>query len=342
MRELVRLWALLAVTYLTATEVLSLLWTEAVDVSAQVAINTLTVPAVQLAALAGFAKLRGADVRRFGDALGLGGFFIAWAVALVALGTTTLATGLLFFRTIDVTATMVSMLLFVPAAQAAPFCAATATQRWPWPEWRSVLTHPLAAPVLWIDALLLPAGWLLPAHPLVGLAEAAVLQRRWMGTKCLAAAVVLGALAFRSHKAPGRVVLIAAALVMAAIGLDGFTHWMFASAMKMPDPIAIQPLPIIWLEVFGTLAGLFAWASLRLIRLTEQLAVNSAFMLRAATVLMFLAVLSLLMNGFLSWVPVHPWAGMAMTFGSLAATAFAVASLMLAAPHRQVAAATRI
>lgn len=342
MRELLRLWALLAVTYLTATEVLHILWTEAFDLSLRVAINTLIVPAVQLAALAGFARLRGADVRRFGDALGLGGFFIAWAVALVALGATTLATGLLFFRNIDVTATMVSMLLFVPAAQAAPFCATTATARWPWPAWRSVLTHPLAGPVLWIDALMLPAGWLMPAHPLVGLAEAAVMQRRWMGTKCLAAAVVLAGLAFKSPKGTGRGIFIAAALVMAAIGLDGFTQWMFASAMQMPAPIAIQPLPIIWLELFGALAGLFAWASLRLIRLTEPTAANSAFLLRAATVLMFLALLSLLMNGFLSWLPVQPWAGMAITFGSLAATTFAVAALMLAAPHSEAASTARI
>jgi hypothetical protein len=112
--------------------------------------------------------------------------------------------------------------------------------------------------------------------------------------------------------------------------------------MQMPEPIAIQPLPIIWLELFGALAGLFAWATLRLIRLTEPTAANSAFFLRAATVLMFLALLSLLMNGFLSWLPVHPWAGMAMTFGSLAATTFAVAVLMLAAPHSEAASTARI
>jgi hypothetical protein len=110
---------------------------------------------------------------------------------------------------------------------------------------------------------------------------------------------------------------------------------MFASALRMPEPVARQPLPIIWLELFGAIAAVFAWSSLRMVTTIAPAAPDAAFLIRAGTVLMFFALLSLLMNGFLSWLPVHPWAGLAMTCASLAATVFAAAALMLAAPQTE-------
>jgi hypothetical protein len=342
MREGLRLYALLAVTYLTASQVIQILWTAAPELSARVAANALIVPAAQLAALAAMARLRRVPLPRYGDAFGLGGFFAAWAVALVALGAATAGANFGLFRTVDLTAAMAATLLFVPVVQAAAFSAATASGRWPRPDWRRLLTHPLAGPVLWIDALMLPAGWLLPTHPLFGLADAAIMQRRWMGTKCIAAACALAVVAIRSRPDRRASAFAAAALVLGAIGLDGFTQWMFASAMKMPEPIAVQPLYVIWLEVFGVLAALFAAVNLRLIRVIEPESAGPAFLLRAGSLLMFLALLSLLMNGFLSWQPVQPWAGMAMTSGSLSASTFAMAALMLVSPEREAAVSARI
>ena len=82
MREWARLWALLAVVYLTATEAIRLLSTERLDRSAMLLASAIAVPTLQLALIALAAGLRRGDARRFGDRFGLAGFFGAWALAL--------------------------------------------------------------------------------------------------------------------------------------------------------------------------------------------------------------------------------------------------------------------
>ena len=345
MREWARLWALLAVVYLTATEAIRLLSTERLDRSAMLLASAIAVPTLQLALIALAARLRRGDACRFGDRFGLAGFFGAWALALVGLGLMTVAVGLGVFLTVDLTATMVTTLLFVPAAQAAVFCVATSSRRWSRPDWRTVLSHPLGGPILWIDSVMLPAGWIWAGHPLLGMAEAAVMQRRWMATKCLAAAVTLTLLAIRAeapHGQPGRRAFAAAAVVMTLLGLDGFFYWMFESAAMMPDPIAIQPLPIIWLEVYGLASGLFLWSSLRVARAFDSAAPTSASLQRAGILLMFAALLAVLMNGFLSWLPVAPWAGIALTCGSLSATALALSGFLALKPIHGPVSSVRI
>ena len=64
-------------------------------------------------------------------------------------------------------------------------------------------------------------------------------------------------------------------------------------------------------------------------RALEAWAPDAAGLHRAGSVLIFLSLLSLLMNGFLSWLPVHPWAKLALTLGSLAGTSFCLAALAI-------------
>ena len=330
MRDLARVWAVAAVVYATATQVIHILYAGGLDLSASFVVYTLAVPAAQLGLLALAARLRGAALGRYGERFGRGGFVAAWGLLLAAHGVTTVALGLLVFRLIDVTVTMVAALLWVPAAQAAAVVRATSMARMPpWPVWRAALRHPLVMPVLAIDGIMLAAGLLLPSHPLLGLAEAGVMQRRWMATKCVAAAIGFAAVAMRARAGGTGTAAGALAVALAAIGVDGFTYWLFESAAHMPTPLALQPLPIIWLEVFGSMSVFLLAASLRTIR---RLPAAPAAWARAALVLMFFALLSLLMNGFLSWLPVQPWAGLAMTLGSLSASAYAVAAVMAVSP----------
>lgn len=333
MRDSVRLWAILALAYAAAAEAIHLLWTNRFDTSAAMLANGVAVPAVQLAVLSLVSTAAGSDRRAFGDRFGLGGFFAAWLLCAVTLGVTTLAVGYFAFRTIDLTAAMMTMILFVPVGQAAAFCRST-SRPWAQPDWRAIVGHPLAGPVLAIDGLMLPAGWLWPAHPLFGMADAAVMQRRWMGTKVLVAAVVLAVVAIRGRaaaRAP-RATLLLIAVLLAAVAVDAFTGWMFASAAWAPAPLSRQPRPIIWIEGFAGFALVFLWSSLAAGRALSAEASQAAYLLRAGSVLIFFALLALLMNGFLSWQPVHPWAGVALTLASLAGTCFGVGALRLAGP----------
>ena len=330
MREYVRLWAVLAIAYVAAAQIIHLLWTNRFDLSRVMAASALAVPTMQLALFVLVAKLVRTEIGRYGQRLGLGGFFVAWLVGAVALGATGVAVGFLLFNLLDLTATATARVLFVPAAQAGALVAAT-SRRWKAPDWRGVAAHALAWPVLALDGLMLPAGWIWSSHPLVGLAGAAVMQRRWMGTKFLVAAVVMAIVAFRHRGVSGGTpqALGLAAALLAAIGLNGFVAWMFASAGWAPAPIANQPLTLIWLEGYAVFTVLFLWSVLSAGRALEAWAPDSAGLHRAGSVLIFLSLLSLLMNGFLSWLPVHPWAGLSLTLGSLAGTSFCLAALVI-------------
>ena len=330
MREHIRVWAVLAIAYAAAAQINHLLWTNRFDLSVMMAATTLAVPTVQLALFVLVAKVVRTEIGRYGERLGLGGFFIGWLVGAVSLGATRVAVGFLLFNLLDLTAAAMARLLFVPAAQAAALVAAT-SRSWKVPDWHGVAAHPLAWPVLALDGLMLPAGWIWASHPLVGLADAAVMQRRWMGTKFMVAALMMAIVAFRQRGVPGATPQAPglAAALLAAIGFNGFVAWMFASAGWAPAPIANQPLTLIWLEGYAVFTALFLWSVLSAARALEALAPDAAGLHRAGSVLIFLSLLSLLMNGYLSWLPVHPWAGLALTLGSLAGTSFCLAALVL-------------
>src|SRR5262249_58381478 len=113
-----------------------------------------------------------------------------------------------------------------------------------------IAARPLAWPILWIDAIALPVGLVWLHHPFVGIASAAPLQRRWMGTKLAAASLFLLVAATsrvdRIGSRANRVRVIALALVLAAIGADAFTPWMYAITTRMPAPLSLRPAPLIW------------------------------------------------------------------------------------------------
>jgi hypothetical protein len=332
MRESARLWAVLAVAYAAAAQTIHLLWTNRFDQSPAMLANTVAVPAAQLGFLSVLALATRTSLGDYGQRFGLGGFFVAWLPVAVAMGATTLAIGYLAFSLIDARAIVVTELLFVPAAQSAALVLAT-SRGFRMPRWHDIVRHPLAGPVLMLDVLVLPAGWIWPAHPLIGLANAAVLQRRWMGTKFLVAAAVLAIAAFTQPRAltHSRSTVIAA-LCLAAVGLDGFVAWIVTSAGWVPAPLSNQPLTLIWIEAYGVFAVLFIWSTLAFARAIEAHSSDAAGLVRAGTIALFVSLLALMMNGFLSWVPIHPWAGLSLTLASLAGTSFCLGSLVLSAP----------
>ena len=190
---------------------------------------------------------------------------MTWPVLFASMSVATMATTLGLFRTVDLSGPMASVLLLTPTAQAGAL-AWSAGPRTPWmPLARRVLAHPLTGPVLWVDLVLLPAGWLFAHHPLWGMSVAAILQRRWMATKFVAASAFLVSWAWRSAQSPprDRSVVIALALALAAIGLDGFAPWIYAVAFRVPPPFSSQPLTFLWLEIYGGAIILVVLLSLR-------------------------------------------------------------------------------
>ncbi len=264
-------------------------------------------------------------------------FFSMWIVLALSLAVTTVATSLLLFRSLDLSQAMFFSLLMIPTAQALvvarlsrPFGGAPAE-----PALRRALAHPLTGPVLWIDAVVLPAGWLLLHHPLLGMATAAILQRRWMGTKLMAAAFCLGAVALRrraSLSGAERGVLVATAVVLAAIGASGFSPLLRMVAAHVPAPLSRQPLLFVLFELYFVLTVAVISLVLSSGRLLGTRSAAAARLYDAAAGALFLTLLFVTMNGFLSLQPIEPWAGLAVTSGSVAGTLLAMAGILVAAP----------
>ncbi len=260
-----------------------------------------------------------------------------WAILALSLAVATISTSVMVFRDVDLTQTMFFSLLMIPTAEAivlAGFMRPQAGTILSPTTLRRALAHPLARPVLWIDAAVMPAGWLFLHHPLVGMAAAGIVQRRWMGTKLIVAAICLGIAALRRDtrlSTVERSALLATGVVLAAIGVNGFHPVLQAAARRLPAPLLRQPWPFVIFEVYAVAAVALIGLVLTAGRLLEAVSSPAAELYDSAAGALFVLALFATMNGFLSLQPIHPWAGLAVTSGSLAGTILAIAGILLAA-----------
>lgn len=324
-----RVWALLITACITGVEATHIVWTGGVDVRPQTLVNFAVIPGVQALAL-------GLATRLFERkaAIALARFFLIWVVLAATFVVMTVAVGALFMS-LALTDEMAFLVLFIPTLQAGTVMLAGARAA-PVATVRRVLAHPFIAPVFWIDAVVLPIGWLFANHVVLGMSVAGVGQRRWMGTKLIAASVFFGASVFRSAgtrvSARDRGVLFVQAIVLAALGIEGFVPWIYRLATDVLAPLSRQPLTLLWLEVYGGILLIVVLVAIATVRVLARLERDAASVFAAATIALFLATEALLMNGFLSLQPVRPWAGLSMTFGSMAATLFVTAAVLIASP----------
>src|SRR5262245_5239084 len=247
-----RVWAILAASYVTATAVIQLLWSGGASLTLAAIGRAAAVLVVEAAALEIAARLAGLGRRdRYVDPIG--GFLIVWSGLLIAFGVATLAVDLAV-RELDVTSVAVFSLLSVPAVQAWALTASLGCGLALGTGWRSYVRHPLTRPVLLLDSVILFLGLLVPNHPLIGLAAVGLLQRRWVGTKLIAAALIFSAAAVRSSAPSRSIPFLVLAVGLAALGIDTFAPWLFALSSQLPPPLSLQPLSVIWLEVYGAAA----------------------------------------------------------------------------------------
>jgi hypothetical protein len=329
-------WAILAASYVAGTAATQLLWRGGASLTVPAIGRAATVLVVQIAALEIATPLAGLR-RRDRRVDGIGGFLVVWISLLIAFAVATLVVDFAV-RELDATSVVVFSLLCVPALQAWALTATAGCDLALWTGWRSFARHPLTRPVFLLDAVILPIGLLVPNHPLVGLAAVGLLQRRWVGTKLIAAALILGVTALRSQgpyrSAPA--CMLAAAL--AALGIDTFAPWLFALSSRLPPPLSAQPLSFIWLEVYGAAASLVLMLTVLLRRVVRSSAAEANALLASAAIAFFVATLALLMNGFLSLEPLFPWGFAVVTAGSIAASAYAGAALLISSKSRSVTA----
>ena len=325
-----RVWVILAAAYVTATAAIQLLWGGGAALTADAVGRAAVVIAVQIGALEIAARIAGLYRRdRRGD--DVAGFLVLWVCLACAFGVATLAFDLLI-RRIDLTSLVVLSLMAVPSVQAWAVIAGLGRGDVPGAGWQAFVHHPLARPVLLLDTVMLGLGLLLPNHPLVGLAAVGLVQRRWAGTKFIAAALILGAVALRppTPDQPGRSrPRLALAAALAALGVETFVPWLFALSSRLPSPLSAQPPSFLWLEVYGTAAALVLTFTILVRRSSSGRASVAHAPLGFGAIALFIATLAILMNGFLSLDPVSPWASIVLIAASTAASCYTGAALLL-------------
>ena len=236
-----RLWALLAVSYVTVLETVHILLTGHPTLSVESGLKLGLVPAAQLFALIALARVAARNDRRLSDGHRLEWFFASWLVLGSALYLANAAIEVLVVRRIDLTAGAVFLLLAVPAAQAAAVTLPPRAGRRLVQRLRALGAHRVVQTTIWLDAVMLVAGWTVPHHPLIGIGISDALQRRWMGIKLIAAALTTVWSFFPQRPVPvtrSRRLFYAAAVVFAALGIEGLHPWMYALSEREAGALA--------------------------------------------------------------------------------------------------------
>lgn len=322
-----RLWALVAVSYVTVLQALHILWTGHAAFSVATATKMVLIPSVQAAVLMWVAGKVGP--RPAFDSHRVEWLFVSWLVLSATLLVANAAVEFLAVQRLDLTESAVLLLLAAPFAQAAAVMAPPRPVRQLVRLSRAVLTNGLAASVIWVDVAMFSVGWRFPDHPTLGIAAPDALQQWWMAIKLLAAAALLARLSTPASTAGprDRRVLIFAATVFALLGIDGVRPGMSALSIGAADMVAS---PHVFL-----LRALARAAALTLV-LTCVVLVRTVVSGEARTLVgaggaaMLLAALALAMNGFLSVLPVYPWVAIATMAGSIGASLLLAGSVLAA------------
>jgi hypothetical protein len=317
-----QLWALLAVSYITVLEVAFLLWMGQLTVSVESALKALLIPTVQTAVLltlhAVVAVSRPADGRRL-EAFLASALLLALSLFVVNAGVE-----LLIARRMNLTDHAVFLLLAVPTAQAAAITHPRRAASRLLERSRAVVSNAVLRPIIWLDVMILAGVLALHDRWFGGPDGALMFQRRWMGIKLLAAAALTGWLVIRRQQAAqwthARGTLIFAAILLAALGLDGLRPWIYAVADGTTRVVAPPVALIVRAAVYAMLIGLMLTSSLQLRK--AMATVEARSLIGGGVAVLFFAALALFMNGFLSPRPVAPWAAIATTSGSVAGSLF--------------------
>lgn len=247
-------------------------------------------------------------------------FLLLWVVLAVALlVVTTLVSGLAF-RHIDLRYHTFLHLLIVPTAQAIVllWVSRQIRLRRVVPAVKQITSHRAVAAFLAADVAFLLAGWLARTHPLLGIAGVSSLHPTWRAVKAVAAGLLIGVLACRRGWSAGeRSRLVVVAFVATALGADAFAPWL------KPLPRLLLPhLPTIlrWAVVYGALFAATIVALLAAGTVLGRRSPVAKSLIGTAAGLGFSVALMAVAHVYLRPILQEPWAGIALSALSLAAT----------------------
>jgi hypothetical protein len=247
-----------------------------------------------------------------------------WLTLLAAFWLTRAASSALLFGAVDRGYGEAIQLAMVPVLQA--LLVAWATRR-PGPfahaaPVRLALRQSDLRGILLLDAAVLILGWIFPGHPWLGLARGRNLPNAWIAIKAGTAGGVLARRAGGGRERPWLLALAAALLALAVLVF-------FDLVRPLPELLLPgQPRMARWLAVHGALLAAGAALILEVQRRLRRSRPAAALALDWALGPAFLAaLLDAVQLIRLPYTP-EPWASIAATLRSLAATALLAAALL--------------
>lgn len=268
-------------------------------------------------------------------------FLGLWAVLFLTLATMSAATSLFLFRHVDLRYEVFVAFMVVPPVQA--LALVVLARHVDWSAWfdsaRLSWQHPLVAPMLLLDTLLLASGWIVRRHPLLGLSGGTSLQPAWIGTKAIAAALFLLALVLTRQSIPGRIltsterlILVVFLVALAAVGVAGFWPWL----EWLPDAVfrgQTRPALILrWVETYGGVLLITVTLMLVATAVLRRRSAHLGMLGDMALGLVLAGALTLVVDVFVTPIVGEPERSIALTCASLASTLLLASAIQAAVP----------
>jgi hypothetical protein len=257
----------------------------------------------------------------------------------IGLGTiaavTTYGGMFLIFQHIDLTFLQFAALLCAPLFQAVvvtwrqnrPAEATTALAR-------SVAGHPLASPVLVLDAVLLGAGIIWWDARLIGLGAAVGVQSTWTVAKAVVATAFLSRVMLRASGRDRLTMLMAVVPPLALVfALDPSTSWLAAGFPWARDFLPSGSEVVQRLVYYGVLILTLLVLTLRGARVLGATFPDAAALLQVTVAGALVVAVMVILATFNLPVVVQPWLGVAMFGASVAASSVLLAAIVAAVPR---------
>lgn len=253
------------------------------------------------------------------------GFFGAWIGLAVIAAVVTFGVSVAAYRFIDVTFTQFVILLVAPAAQAAVLT---------WPAglaarlanaFRHAWQHPLGAPVIMLDGLLLLAGLAAWSSSAFGFGASITIQPTWIAAKAVAAACLCIA-GTRGATLVARIGLSGVALLIAAHAQFGVLERVF-----LEIDARAQMIPEVFLRL-GWYGGIYVVAVAALIRLGRRLPDDAGTWISAAVAMSVPGLMLVACAMFNNPGVLPPWRGLALLTASASMTSLLLGVVVWSRP----------
>lgn len=247
-------------------------------------------------------------------------FLLLWLVLALLVIAVGVPLSILVFHHVDLRFTNVLHFLVVPTVQATVLLWVAGHVRVGRvvSAVRETVRHPITTTFIAADIAFLATSWLLPGHPLLGIAAESSIHPTWRAVKAIAAGLLIAGLALRrGWSVSERARLLLAAVAALALGTDSFAGWL------KPLPRLLLPhLPTVlrWSAVYGTLFVLIVLVLLAAGTVLGRHSWLAASLVDTALAFGFAAALVAVANVYLRPFLVEPWASLAFAALSLAAT----------------------